>query len=339
LKNSRKNSSLPTKTELQKVARALKKARSFQIIVHKCPDPDAAGAAVALCKLLSKQGKHCRISAKGDSISRSAQVLLKKTGYTINDKPDYDSDCIIVMDTNSPSLFSLSKVLNSSASSIIIDHHHPKPEVISSFDHALVCEDAVSTTQIIYYLFKEMKVKFNKEISLPLAAGLLTDSSNFIAATPESFKVFGQLLTLGGLSFQDVIESVAVKMDLSEKIARLKAAQRMKFHKEGKYLIATTKVSSFEGGVAKSMLYLGADVAFAGAEKEGEVRISARATNNVIAKGLHLGRDVLPLVSDLIDGDAGGHAGAAGANGTNPEVIDEAMDICVNATKKILRKT
>jgi alanyl-tRNA synthetase len=89
--------------------------------------------------------------------------------------------------------------------------------------------------------------------------------------------------------------------------------------------------------VAKALLYLGADVAFVGAAHEGEVRISARAKNELVDKGFHLGRDVLPLVSDLISGDAGGHAAAAGANGTKPEKLDEALKICVDKTRELLK--
>ena len=305
--------------------------------MHKCPDPDAAGAAIALASALKQKRKHVEIGVKGDSFSKSTKLLLEKTGFSINSKPDYNKDCIIVMDTNSPALFPLDKVLKSNAKKLIIDHHHPKPEVIASFDNALIDEEAVSTTQIVFHLLDEMNIKFTHKICLAISAGILTDSANFVAATVDSFIVLGEVLARGKVQFREVLASISVPMDLSEKIARLKAAQRLKFYRDGNYLITSTKVSSFEGGVAKAMLYVGADVSFVGAAREGEVRISARAKNDVIDKGIHLGRDVMPLVADLIGGDAGGHAGAAGANGTRPDALDEALRVCIERTKELLK--
>ncbi|MCD4739879.1 DHH family phosphoesterase [archaeon] len=325
------------KNELKAIARALDEHQTFLILVHKCPDPDAAGAAIALATHLKQKHKKVIIGVKGDSFSKSTRLLLKKTGFSITSKPTYNKECIIVVDTNSPALFSLDEVLASGAKKIIIDHHHPKPEVINAFDHSLIDEEAVSTTQIIFHLLDFMDAQFTHTASLALAAGILTDSANFVAATVDSFVVLGEVLARGKVDFKEVLASISVPMEKSEKIARMKAAQRLKFYKKGDYLITSTKVNSFEGGVAKAMLYLGADVSFVGATHSSEMRISARAKNDVIKKGLHLGRDVLPLVVDLIGGDAGGHAGAAGANGTRPEALDEALRLCVERTKELLR--
>ena len=86
------------------------------------------------------------------------------------------------------------------------------------------------------------------------------------------------------------------------------------------------------------MIQLGADVSFVGAAKRGEVRISARAKSEIVNKGLHLGRDIMPKISELIGGDAGGHAAAAGANGIHDEKIDEAINICVEQVKQFIDK-
>ncbi|MCD6414401.1 MAG: DHH family phosphoesterase [Candidatus Diapherotrites archaeon] len=319
------------------MAKVLDSCKSFLLIVHKCPDPDAAGAAVALASALKARKKKVSIGVDKNTISKQTKLLLKKLHHKISFKPDYDVDCIVVLDTNSPMLFSLDKVLNSKAKKVLIDHHHPKQEVVECFDEAFIDEEAVSATQIIYYLLSEMNVSFTRNICLAIAAGILTDSANFVAATVESFLVLGEVLEKGNLSFQEVLESVSVPMEMSEKIARLKASQRLKFYRNGKHLIAVSKVSSFEGGVAKALLYLGADVSFVGAARGNDVRISARAANTVVSKGFHLGKDVMPLISDVIGGDAGGHAGAAGANGTKPENLDRALRLCVERTRELLR--
>lgn len=324
------------KKNLSEITQVIDQAQTFLILVHSCPDPDAAGSAIAIAKALEQKNKTASIGVRGGSIAVQTKKLLTLANMDITENPDYGVDCIIVVDTNSPALFPLDQVLKADSKKIIIDHHHPKPEVIDSFDCSLVDEEAVSTTQILFYLIDEMDAEFDHDISLALAAGILTDSANFVAATVESFVVLGEILSRGNVSFKEVLESVSVPMDISEKIARLKAAQRLRFHRDGNNLIAVTKVSSFEGGVAKALLYLGADVSFVGAANSSEIRISSRAKNHVLDK-VHLGRDVMPLLSDIISGDAGGHAGAAGANGTRPEKLDEALSLCVEKTKELLK--
>ena len=126
----------------------------------------------------------------------------------------------------------------------------------------------MSTTQIAFFLLDAMGAKFTHNICLALAAGILTDSANFVAATVDSFVVLGEVLDRGKVKFREVLASISVPMEMSEKIARLKAAQRLSFHRDGEHLVAVTRVSSFEGGVAKALLYLGADVAFVGAARD-----------------------------------------------------------------------
>ena len=89
--------------------------------------------------------------------------------------------------------------------------------------------------------------------------------------------------------------------------------------------------------VVEFLLNLGADVSFVGVGKRGEARISARARSQLVEKGLHLGRDILPKVAAIIGGDAGGHAAAAGANGVRDDALDEALDACVKVTSKFIR--
>jgi nanoRNase/pAp phosphatase (c-di-AMP/oligoRNAs hydrolase) len=235
-------------------------------------------------------------------------------------------------------LFDYEKVKKSKAKKILIDHHSSKQEIFDIFDAILVDEEAVSVTQIMYKILDELDVEFNHEISLCLAVGLVTDSANFVAATTESFEILSKILSRGKVSFQTVLSTIAVPMDYSEKIARLKGAQRAEIFSENGYIISVSKVSSFEGSVAKSFLNLGADVSFVAATKKGEIRISGRAKNHLIEKGFHLGRDILPKVAKLINGDAGGHAGAAGATGTEEGKADKAIDLCVKETQKFLKK-
>jgi len=318
-----------------KAPELLRKARSLLLITHKSPDIDGIASAIALALAMKRRGKKCTLAA--ESASEQITSFASQFGFAI-EKPSYDVDCIVVLDTNSPSLFNLAAVKASPAKKILIDHHSPKSDVMAEFDDCIIRENATSTSQIVYRLLRSMREPLTKDEAIAVCSGIYTDSANFIAATPESFAILAEALTKTKSTFQDVLRATAAPIDQSEKIARLKGAQRLELIREGDYLIAVTRVSSFEGSVARSMIGLGADVAFVGAAKEGEARISARARNDLTEKGLHLGRDVLPAVTDLIGGDAGGHAAAAGANGVRPEALESALSVCVSKTREFIQK-
>ncbi|MCK4327575.1 MAG: DHH family phosphoesterase [Candidatus Diapherotrites archaeon] len=319
----------------KKAVSLIKESNSFLLLPHRSPDIDSIASAAALALALKRRKKKVTISAEG-AVNGQIADFASVFGLEITE-PDFSVDCIIVLDTNSPSLFDLDSVKKSKAKKILIDHHSPKDGVMKGFDECIIDEAAVSTTQIIYSLLKEMDEPLTKETALAVCAGIVTDSANFIAATPEAFGVLAESLTETKASFQEVLKLIAAPREQAEKIARLKGAQRLKITREGGYIIVASHVSSFEGSVARSLLRLGADVSFVAAAKEGEARISARARDDLVKKGLHLGRDILPSIAELIGGDAGGHAAAAGANGVNPDALDDALSICVSKTQKFIK--
>ena len=66
------------------------------------------------------------------------------------------------------------------------------------------------------------------------------------------------------------------------------------------------------------MIEIGADVAIvSGKTSKGIVRFSSRSTRQFSSEtGVNLGTDVMEFVGEIIGGEGGGHANAAGANGT-----------------------
>ena len=117
----------------------------------------------------------------------------------------------------------------------------------------------------------------------------------------------------------------------------LKAAQRMKWSQEGKWIIATSRVGSFESGSARLLIVLGADISLVASEnKKGEMRLSTRASNRIVADGVNLTK-VLEKVENVNGGSAGGHPGAAGYNGKgDAEAITEiAKQECISMIREL----
>jgi nanoRNase/pAp phosphatase (c-di-AMP/oligoRNAs hydrolase) len=105
-------------------------------------------------------------------------------------------------------------------------------------------------------------------------------------------------------------------MGESERMARLKAAQRMEVLKIGKWIIGTTKISSHQASAARAFIRLGAHVAMAVGEKGEKLRVSLRSEKQFNKEtGIHLGRDLAKPLGEALAGMGGGHESAAGVNG------------------------
>ncbi len=79
----------------------------------------------------------------------------------------------------------------------------------------------------------------------------------------------------------------------------------------------------------------GADVAFVGSQRDERFRISARAKQDIVRKGLHLGR-LLDEVGGETDNSGGGHAGAAGLTGVGD--VEAVLNMCMSRALDFLRE-
>ena len=67
------------------------------------------------------------------------------------------------------------------------------------------------------------------------------------------------------------------------------------------------------------------------------MQVSFRCTRDFVKEaGVHLGRDIAKPLGELLNGMGGGHAGAAGANGSGDVKI--ALKHCLDLFKKELSK-
>jgi len=94
-------------------------------------------------------------------------------------------------------------------------------------------------------------------------------------------------------------------------------------------------IGSFQAHVARSLIYLGADVAVVGGESEGETRVSLRSTQRFSdATKVQLGTQVAEEVVKSLGGHGGGHATAASFSTDAGE--DEAVVVCLRRLAELL---
>jgi nanoRNase/pAp phosphatase (c-di-AMP/oligoRNAs hydrolase) len=179
-------------------------------------------------------------------------------------------------------------------------------------------------------------MEISKHCATVLLSAIYTDTGQFRHANNETFNVASELCNAGA-NPQEIINLLDRERPLVQKTMFLKAAQRMKWSQEGRWIIATSLVGSFESGSARLLIVLGSDVAIVASEnKKGEMRLSTRASNRIVSEGFNLTK-ILEKVENINGGSAGGHPGAAGYNGKgDAEAITEiAKQECISMIRQL----
>jgi bifunctional oligoribonuclease and PAP phosphatase NrnA len=268
-------------------------------LCHRNADPDAIGSAFALAQAFGGT-----LGAVND-LSRTGEALANVIGAKVEIDPKIeDYDLTVVVDTSV--WLQLGNIDLRSYG--VIDHHLDEGLLVESLFY--IQKPTKSAAEIVWTILKESGVKATREMALGLMVGMISDTGRFKRATSKAFQAASEILDDGGIDYEDALQILSVPVDISRKIAILKAASRAKIDRQKDWLIATTKINSFEGSAAMALVDLGADVAFA-AGKHGDLsRISARAGREAASKGLDLA-EILREVAQAHSGDGGGHRAAA----------------------------
>ncbi|KUH33588.1 phosphoesterase [Thermococcus celericrescens] len=311
------------------------KEKSFILLCHHNADPDSLGSAIAFAIYLKSIGiEKVRIGV-AQSVSSYAKRLLTLSPVPVEKDPLVEEDVVMIFDTSSIEQLEPIEIPMGKAV-IVIDHHVEKENPIRA-DIAVVDSSRTSTAEIVWELFKYLGF-YDETAVRALLAGIVTDTANFRFANARTFRAVSEMLERFPLQLGEIFQMVAPvsdeNIDQAKRMAMLKACQRLEIKKFRKYIIAVSRVSAYESLACKTFLNLGADIAVVGSEKKG-VRISARAKESLVKKGLHLGK-IMEKVGPTIDGSGGGHAGAAGANGRKN--LDEAIKLILKEIERFLRE-
>jgi phosphoesterase RecJ-like protein len=327
---------------LQDILKILEETHaSFVLLLcHQNADPDALCSAYAFQGLLKRlvPGIVVEIGA-GPGISKLSKHIFGFMSITVNSKPSVESaDVIVLLDTNTvQQLGDLAEtVAKSSAPIIVVDHHVPHPETLQRAKLCVTNEDAASTCEVVYDFFKQVNIKPDLKEAEALFLGIAFDTRHFVLANASTLKTIGELCDLG-VNPQETLAMLALPMDFSERVARIKACRRAKLVKMGKWIIAFSQVSAFQASAARALVDLGAHAAAVAGQRNGNVEVSFRCTREFAKEtGIHLGRDIAKPLGELLQGMGGGHAAAAGANGVGD--VEAGLKHCLRLFKEKLVK-
>ena len=298
------------------------------LLVHHHADVDAISSAIALHSVL----ENSTICASDGISSHGQKVASIANCDVLESPPDKWDGTLIALDSSNPEHCG---PLPDAENILVIDHHNKMGDWPDGTE-IIHLPQKTSTAEIVFEIIKELGLKLTKEYATILMCGIYTDTGQFRHANGETFNIASELCDAGA-DPQDVINILDSERPLIQKTTFLKAAQQMKWMQEGKWIIATSNVNSFESGSARLMIVLGADIALVASEnKKGEMRLSTRASNRIVSKGLNL-TTILETITEINGGSSGGHPGAAGYNGKgDSEAITEiAKQKCTTAIRQL----
>jgi len=305
--------------QIKELMKLLSGAKLVLLICHHNADPDAICSAYATSTLISELKSETRVEiSAAEGLSKLSKHLQRWIPVELTDPPHFDqADLLVLLDTNTlKQLGSWEEIVPKLGKPIIlIDHHAPHPETSAIASLCIADEGVSSTCELVYRMFKEAHVALSQTAALALFLGMAFDTRHFVIARSSAFKVVAELLEMG-VSAENALSMLALPMDTSERVARVKAAQRLELRKVRGWLIGYSEIRSFQASAARAFLALGVHVAVVGGEKNSALRISLRSSQEFYEKtGVHLGRDVAKPLGEFVSGMGGGHSTSAGVNG------------------------
>jgi len=314
-------------------------AKLVLLLCHHNADPDAVCAALAFSKLLERLRPKVNVEiAAAQGPSRLSKFLLKSLPMKLTGQPRIEeADIIMLLDTNTVQQLDAwsERVKASDAPLVVIDHHASHPETERLATLCVTDEEASSTCEIVYRFFKEAEAKLTEIEAKALFLGIAFDTRHFILANSTTLKAVADLID-AGVNAKDALSLLALPMDPSERIARLKASKRVKLLKVNDWLMAFSNVSAYQASAARALIGLGAHVAVVAGQRGERLQMSLRASNDFHEKtGIHLGRDIAKPLGEYLHGMGGGHSVSAGVNGVGD--VEPALKRCVRILKEKLK--
>lgn len=318
--------------------RTVKASKKILILGHQNADPDAVCSGYLLSRLLRRINRRLgTVVVSPDGVSRVSTRVLEHLRFQVMEKADpSEFDAILTVDTNTlQQLGSLKEPVEKSGKPlVVIDHHAIHPDTRDRATTLISDEKATSTCEIVYRMYKTMRVKLTKREALAVFLGLAYETGHFAIATTRSLRLACELLD-HGVDGTSALNIIRLPMDNSERIARMKSAKRLNWENIGGWIVASSTVGSFHASVARSLIGLGAHLAIVGGEKESGLTLSFRSTSDFYSgTKFHLGKDLATVLGQTMNGAGGGHSTAAGAAVQGN--LDEAIRKCVELFRVFL---
>lgn len=184
------------KTSLTAFCQALKKCDRFLLSCHVSPEGDAIGSIYAMESLLRRLGKKTLVVSE-DEFPKRLYCLDSKRWNQVDRVKAQKFDALVTADC--PTLARIGRVqdlLNPETVIFNIDHHVSN-ECFGHYNYVL--PEAAASGEVVYNIFKHLRVNITKEDAKNLYVALSTDTGSFKYGntTVRSHKIAAELIETG----------------------------------------------------------------------------------------------------------------------------------------------
>ena len=310
------------------------------VTTHKNADPDAVASSYVMANALRRIGVDARLllpEGVNQVSKRVIENILGSSWEEIVDESPQKAEISIVLDTASLNQLGVLADFVAESLLIVIDHH-ASSNMLDMAKLDIYSPNARSTSEIVYTLTTYgLGLDLSKRELELIIAGIIYDTRHLILSTPTTLRIVAEILEKG-VELNKVARNLqSTKVDISEKIAKMKAVKRLNVLRAGDYIIAITNVNAFESSVARSLIELGADLALVLSQHGSEVRVIGRAKKEISEElSISVGSDIMSKLALKRGGGGGGHTLAAGA--TVKGNLEEVMKDLLSLVREILEK-
>lgn len=294
------------------------------VVTGQNGDMDTIGSAIALASI------HPSLLACGVHLGRIAKRLVedmqapfRKVTAQGTDFPSHLGG-IVVVDAAAPDQVGIHLP---DVPRLILDHHATNGWTLRDGDVLLQWNVRATTEMVATYMFEHAEDALTPPVRKMLLAGMITDTGRFKHANTTSFDVTTKLLQNSDIDYAQFCEYIErEETSPSERGSLLRGLGRAKHHDAGQWSLVTTYAGTLEGRLASMLLGSGCDVSLVSRHREGETRLTARATRKATLRGVHLG-NIMQAIAEQHGGEGGGHDGAAGWTGNVDRIRAESAFI------------
>lgn len=293
-------------------------------LLHVNADPDCVGSAYALREAFGGT------VAASDGMNRPGERVAQRLAMGVEAiAHPQNFHTVVAVDTGSRS--GLGALGATVGDPFLVDHHrygdlHERAPA-AAWDPA-----RASCAEVVLALLDHAGHAPSKKAALALVAGVVSDTGRFRHGDAHALAAAARLMEMSGARMEEVLALLADEDadadDTDARLATLKAAQRAEVTQVRGFLVATSRIGSYDALAANALVRAGADVAVVGLERGDAARMSLRASPR--ARGLHLG-ELANAVARPLGWSGGGHEGAAGLRGTPP--LDAAQRAMLDALR------
>ena len=277
-------------------------------VTHDNPDPDAIGAALAVCRLAETVDLPADICYFGDISHQENRAMVNLLDLNLR-QLDPDADVseyggVALVDHSRPGVND--GLPTDTAVDVVIDHHPPRAPVEASFVD-LHHEVGATSTLLADYLDR-LDVDPTRTVATAMLFGLRVDTNDFVReVSPQDFEAAAFLLAHADAALLDRVEDPSMSADVLDTLGRAIRNREV----EGSALATCVGQIRDRDALAQAADKLldmeGVSVTLVYGFTDDFVYASGRARGAAIDLGETL-RDALGPM-----GSAGGHADMAGA--------------------------